>query len=103
METRRRAGSEARDRLREEEAASQRRGRPSGVAQRRPRQRQSGVEAFQVASCALGRWPCSAGFTLVRSSATSGLEVGEAGGSAAAKQRRRKGRQGCIESAGLGA
>jgi len=59
------------------------------------------VEAFQVTSCVLGCVPCSAGFTLARSSATSGLTEGEASGSSAAKQRRRrKCGQGCIESPG---
>ena len=47
----------------------------------------------------LGRAPCSVVFTLARSSATSGLAEGEASGSSAAKQRRRrKCGQGCIES-----
>ena len=87
--------------LRATAEASQQSGRLSGVAQRSPRQRQGGVEAFQVASCVLGRAPCSTGFTLARSSATSGLAEGEASGSSAAKQRRRrKCEQGCIESPG---
>ena len=43
-----------------------------------------------MTSCVLGCVPCSAGFTLARSSATSGLTEGEASGSSAAKQRRRR-------------
>ena len=69
METRRRAGSEARDRLREEEAASQRRGRPSGLE----------VGEASVTNRRGWRW--------------AGL-MGEASGSAAANQRREKGRRG---------
>uniref|UniRef100_A0A0A9D9Q8 Uncharacterized protein n=1 Tax=Arundo donax TaxID=35708 RepID=A0A0A9D9Q8_ARUDO len=95
MEARRRTGSEARERLLRAAAESQWSGRPSGVDQRRPRQRQSGVEAFQVASWALGAaCPCSAGFTLVRTSAMS--EDAEAKGRR--RRRKRRGAQGCIES-----